>query len=146
MRALLSSTGNHRMNAPIERRESRRVTVDLFVQENDGERVWLHPATSLSASGIFLESHSYSLRNAVERRYLDLEFTLPNSPAPIRTRGEVLDARRSRGFSHGLAVRFLDLAESDRARLAHFVADRLAAGDSEVMPDDPEGVNAAPLF
>lgn len=128
---ILSITGNHRIQGPIERRLARRVTVDLFVQENDGERVWLHPATNLSASGIFIESHSYSLRNAVERKFIDLKFQLPDASPPIQTRGEVLGARRVRGFSHGLAVRFLDLSELDRDRLAEFVARRLAAGDGE---------------
>lgn len=134
----MSVTGNHRIEGPIERRQSRRVTVDLFVQENDGERVWLHPATNLSASGIFIESHSYSLRNAVERQFIDLQFQLPDSTLqktdgapPICTRGQVLGARRVRGFSHGLAVRFLDLNDRDRDRLAEFVARRLAAGDGE---------------
>ena len=127
----LSITGNHRIQGPIERRQSRRVTVDLFVQESDGERVWLHPATNLSASGIFIESHSYSLRNAVERQFVDLQFQLPDAAPPIRARGQVLGARRVRGFSHGLAVRFLDLSARDRDRLAEFVARRLAAGDGE---------------
>ena len=128
---VMSITGNHRIQSPIERRQSRRVTVDLFVQENDGERVWLHPATNLSASGIFIESHSYSLRNAVERQFIDLQFQLPDAPMPIHTRGQVLGARRVRGFSHGLAVRFLDLTDRDRDRLAEFVSRRLAAGDGE---------------
>ena len=137
---VMAITGNHRIEGPIERRHSRRVTVDLFVQENDGERVWLHPATNLSASGIFIESHSYSLRNAAQRQTLDLQFQLPDNPVPIRTRGEVLGARRVRGFSHGLAVRFVDLNDADRERLADFVSQRLAAGDGE----GPES-EAAPI-
>ncbi len=131
----MSITGNHRMTGPIERRHSRRVTVDLFVQENDGERTWMHPATNLSASGIFIESHSYSLRNAVERQFIDLQFQLPDKSPPIRARGQVLGARRVRGFSHGLAVRFLELSDADRDRLAEFVSRRLAAGDGE-GPED----------
>ncbi len=127
----MSVTGNHRIEGPIERRHSRRVTVDLFVQENDGERVWLHPATNLSASGIFIESHSYSQRSASERQFIELQFQLPDAAPPIRARGQVLGARRARGFAHGLAVRFLDLSPTDRDRLAEFVARRLAAGDGE---------------
>ena len=128
---VMSTTGNHRIEGPIERRTSRRVTVDLFVQENDGERVWLHPATNLSASGIFIESHSYSLGNASSRQFIQLQFQLPDTSPPIQARGQVLGARRVRGFSHGLAVRFLDLSDSDRDRLTDFVARRLAAGDGE---------------
>ncbi len=127
----MTTTGNHRIQGPIERRHSRRVMVDLFVQENDGERVWMHPATNLSASGIFIESHSYSLRNAKEPQFIDLQFQLPDASPPISARGQVLGARRVRGFSHGLAVRFLDLNDEDRARLSEFVERRLAAGGDE---------------
>lgn len=131
----MSRTGNHRISGPIERRHSRRVTVDIFVQENDGQRVWMHPATNLSASGIFIESHSFSARGATERQFIDLQFQLPDASPPIRAKGQVLGSRRVRGFSHGLAVRFLDLSDDDRARLAEFVSRRLAAGDGE-GPED----------
>ena len=105
-----------------DRRSAERVAVDLFVQERDGDRLFVHPATNLSATGIFIESHSYSLRNALDRRFIDLEFQLPEGPSAIRVRGEVIGARRVRGFSHGLAVRFLDLAEADRQFVAGYVA------------------------
>lgn len=114
-----------------ERRTAHRVAVDLFVQERDGDRLFVHPATNLSETGIFIESHSYSLRNAIERRYIDLEFQLPDSDRMIVVRGEVLASRRVRGFSHGLAVRFLDLRDDDRAHVSAFVARRLDEGASE---------------
>ena len=120
-------------NKPIslERRGAQRVAVDFFVEERDGDRLFVHPASNLSASGIFIESHAYSLRNAVERRYIDLEFLLPESDRAICVRGEVIGARAVRGFSHGLAVRFLDLSAEDGERLSAFVEQRLAAGASE---------------
>lgn len=114
-----------------ERRSHVRVAVDLFVQERDGDRLFVHPATNLSASGIFIESHSYSLRNALDRHFIDLEFQLPDQPSAISVRGEVIGARRTRGFSHGLAVRFLDLSDGDRRALADYVARKLAEGAGE---------------
>lgn len=117
--------------ARIDRRGAHRVAVDLFVQERDGDRLFVHPATNLSATGIFIESHSYSLRNALERRYIDLEFSLPDDHAVIGVRGEVLGARRTRGFSHGLAVRFLNLPEGDRTRISAFISGKLAEGVGE---------------
>ena len=114
-----------------DRRGAHRAAVDLFVQERDGDRLFVHPATNLSATGIFIESHSYSLRNALERRYIDLEFALPDDQAVIGVRGEVLGARRTRGFSHGLAVRFLNLREEDRVRIAAFIGRKLAEGADE---------------
>lgn len=114
-----------------ERRSHVRVAVDLFVQERDGDRLFVHPATNLSASGIFIESHSYSLRNALDRHFIDLEFQLPEHAQLISVRGEVIGARRTRGFSHGLAVRFLDLSDADREALAAYVASKLAEGAGE---------------
>jgi hypothetical protein len=119
------------MSHSVERRGAQRVAVDLFVQERDGDRLFVHPASNLSASGIFIESHSYSLRNALDRKFIDLEFSLPEQDDRIAVRGEVIGARRVRGFSHGLAVRFLDLTDGDRQRLETFVAGRLAAGEAE---------------
>jgi hypothetical protein len=118
-------------STPSDRRSARRVAVDLFVQERDGDRLFVHPATNLSECGIFIESHSYSLRNALERRFIELEFTLPESDRLISVRGEVVGARRVRGFSHGLAVRFLDLSDADRTSVASFVGRRLADGAPE---------------
>jgi len=116
---------------PLERRGAQRVAVDFFVEEHDGDRLFVHPASNLSATGIFIESHAYSLRNAVERRFIDLEFLLPDNDRAITVRGEVIGARPVRGFSHGLAVRFLDLAAEDGERLRLYIEQRLAAGASE---------------
>jgi len=114
----------------VERRHAQRVSVDLFVQERDGDRLFVHPATNLSAGGIFIESASYSLRSALDRRFVDLEFSLPAGPS-VRARGEVVESRRLRGFAHGLAVRFVDLDPAAEQAIGHWVAAQLAAGESE---------------
>ena len=125
----------------IERRKADRVAVELFVRERDGERLFVHPATNLSACGIFLESHSYSQRNAVERNFMHLEFELPDTDVTVAVRGKVIGSRRVRGYSHGLAIAFVDLEPQLRASIAEFVAARLAEGDavgplSEAAPTD----------
>ncbi len=114
-----------------ERRTAKRVTVEIFARERDGERLFVHPATNLSASGIFLESHSYSQRNAIDRRYVALEFELPESDHTVVVRGEVIGTRRVRGYSHGLAVRFLDLEEGDYELIDEFVERQRALGAAE---------------
>jgi hypothetical protein len=125
----------------IERRRAERVAVEMFVRERDGDRLFVHPATNLSACGIFLESHSYSQRNAVERKFMELEFELPEGGDTIAVRGEVIGSRRVRGYSHGLAIAFVDQAPAIRTVLADFVRARLAEGDSvgpvsEAAPTD----------
>ena len=114
----------------VERRHAQRVSVDLFVQERDGDRLFVHPATNLSAGGIFIESASYSLRSALDRRFVDLEFALPGGPS-VQARGEVVESRRLRGFAHGLAVRFLDLDPALSQAIAQWVDGQLQAGESE---------------
>lgn len=119
-----------------DRRGARRVAVELFVRELDGERMFVHPALNLSASGIFLESHSYSLRSVLERRFVDLEFELPGDARAITVRGEVVGTRRLRGFSTGLAVAFVDLAPDLQDAIERFVCDRLADGEGEGPGDE----------
>jgi hypothetical protein len=114
-----------------ERRAASRVEVDLFVREYDGERLFVHPALNLSATGIFLESASYSLRSALERQFVDLELEVPGHDEPIRVQGRVVGARRVRGFSHGLAVQFTNLSPEARAAIADYVETRLASGAGE---------------
>lgn len=114
-----------------ERRAAKRVNVDLFVRELDGERMWVHPAKNLSATGIFLESHSYSQRSALDREYVELEFDLPELEWPIHVRGEVVGQRRVNGFAHGLAVAFIDLSQEAHDAIATYVERQLADGESE---------------
>ncbi len=114
-----------------DRRGARRVEVELFVREVDGARMFLHPALNLSATGIFLESHSYSLRSALDRHYIELEFELPDTASSIVVRGEVVGTRRLRGFSTGLAIAFIDLSPEDQEHIDRYVAERLRAGGLE---------------
>ncbi len=114
-----------------DRRSARRVSVEMFVRERDGQRMWVHPATNLSASGIFLESHSYSQRSVLDREYMELEFELPELEMPIIVRGEVIGQRRVNGYAHGLAVAFIDLSPEHHDAIATYVDQRLEDGDSE---------------
>ncbi|MCB9739096.1 MAG: PilZ domain-containing protein [Deltaproteobacteria bacterium] len=119
-----------------DRRSAQRVEVEMFVRERDGDRMFVHPALNLSATGIFLESHSYSLRSALDRQYIELEFELPDAEDAIAVRGEVVGTRRLQGFSTGLAIAFIDLSPEQHDKIARFVAERLEDGDSEGPRDE----------
>ncbi len=119
-----------------DRRSAQRVEVEMFVRERDGDRMFVHPALNLSATGIFLESHSYSLRSALDRQYIELEFELPENEEAILVRGEVVGTRRLQGFSTGLAVAFIDLSPEHHEAIARYVQERLADGDSEGPRDE----------
>lgn len=120
----------------IDRRKARRVAVEMFVRERDGDRLFVHPATNLSECGIFLESHSYSQRNAIERQFMDLEFELPDAGETISARGVVIGSRRVRGYSHGLAIAFVDLDLAARELIEKYVDQRLAQGASVGPPSE----------
>lgn len=102
--------------APAERRAAPRAVVDLWVEERTDDALYFQRATSLSATGLFLDRtlpHPPGTRVA-----LDLRF--PGEPAPMRLHGEVCEPRDPNAV--GMAVRFLDLSIADRARLLDFVA------------------------
>lgn len=114
-----------------DRRGARRVAVEMFVRERDGERMWIHPAKNLSSTGIFFESHSFSQRSALDREYVELEFELPESESLIHVRGEVVGQRRVNGFAHGLAVAFIDLTDEASDAIESFVEQQLEEGSAE---------------
>ncbi|MCO4761080.1 MAG: PilZ domain-containing protein [Myxococcales bacterium] len=128
---MTDSMTTEQSHAPTERRSAQRVSVEMFVRERDGDRMWVHPATNLSASGLFLESHSYSQRSSLDREYMELEFDLPDMETPIAVRGEVVAMRRVNGYAHGLAVVFIDLSTDHYDAIATFVDGKLAAGGTE---------------
>lgn len=121
---------------PSERRLNQRVSVDLFVQERDGDRFFVHPATNISEGGVFILSHSFSLRKTIERRHVDLEIELPSRAEPVKVRGTVVWSRRMRDFSHGLGVRFENLAPEDRTAIASYLEERAAEVDTSTATED----------
>ena len=128
--------------AERDRRGAARVAVELFVRERDGERMFVHPALNLSATGIFLESHSYARRNSLDRQYMELEFELPDDGQAISVRCEVIGTRHMRGFSTGLAVAFIDLTEKQYGAIAAYVQNQLEAGESEGPRDEAAPTSA----
>ncbi len=103
------------MQAGRERRESPRVTIDLFVEERTGETLYFQRATNLSLGGAFLEGtlpHPPGTRVALSLR-------VPGSATPLRIDGTVV--AREPG-EVGMAVRFETLANETKDALSRVLA------------------------
>lgn len=101
--------------ATSERRESPRVTIDLFVEERTGETLYFQRATNLSLGGVFLEGtlpHPPGTKVALSLR-------VPGLPSPMRVEGTVV--AREPG-EVGMAVRFENLAPTAKDEIARILA------------------------
>lgn len=99
-----------------DRRGSDRVDIEMWVEESRERETYFQRCTNLSAGGLFLDRTIPHPVGTVVR----LRFTLPDHGAPIETRGEIVNA--ADGERLGMGVKFLDLSEDLRARIAAFVA------------------------
>lgn len=93
-----------------ERRESLRVTVDLWVEERTGDAVYFQRATNLSLGGVFLHGTlPHPPGTAVE-----LDLHLPGVPRPVAVLGVVVLSPLGRG----MGVRFTSLTREARRQIA----------------------------
>jgi uncharacterized protein (TIGR02266 family) len=94
-----------------DRRQAARVAVDFFLEEHTGDALYYQRATNLSIGGVYLER---TLPHPPGTR-VDLRLRLPGDPALLEVKGEVIESP-SRDL--GMGVRFVDLSQQDRARIA----------------------------
>lgn len=96
-----------------DRRESPRVTIELWVEESLEKELYFQRASNLSAGGLFLDGTLPHPPGTVVR----LRFSLPGDPVPIETAGEIVNVPGGRG----MGLHFVDLADADRARILRFI-------------------------
>lgn len=108
----------------IEKRGVPRVPTDIFVQEVDGDRRFLHPALNISIDGIscYMDGSIHIDRTA------QLEFTLPNSNKVISVRGRVAWVEEHSAVVYGVGFKFLDLDDEDQSIIKQYVDSLLASG------------------
>lgn len=97
-----------------ERRIEPRAEVAIWVQERTNDALYFQHATNLSTSGVWLDGtlpHPPGTRVA-------LDIDLPGE-GPLSVNGEVVLHRTPKA---GMAVRFVDLPPSGRARLASYLS------------------------
>jgi type IV pilus assembly protein PilZ len=108
--------------AGAERRQWQRVLVDLEVDYGDQDNFLFAYITDISATGIFVRTTTPEPPGT----HLNLRFTPHGASRPLELEGEVIwiNAFRpsDRSSLHpGMGIRFVDLEDEDRGRLADFV-------------------------
>ena len=93
-----------------ERRRDRRVPVDIWIEAEEGDDLYLQHAANLSVGGAFF-AQTVPTKVGTE---VKLKFELPGGGPEIHCTGAIVSAAE-KGL--GMGVRFLDLAESDRLRI-----------------------------
>lgn len=100
-----------------DRRRHPRLAVDMAVEEFLAGRHLTQRCLDLSAGGLFLTASASPQLGSVLTRKL----TLPGDEGTLWVRGEVVHRRHGAG-RRGVGVRFVEIREPDRARIARFVA------------------------
>lgn len=93
-----------------ERRRDRRVPVDIWIEAEEGDDLYLQHAANLSVGGAYF---AQTVPTAVGTK-VKLRFELPGGGPQINCTGAIVSAA---GKGLGMGVHFLDLADADRARI-----------------------------
>jgi uncharacterized protein (TIGR02266 family) len=104
-----------------ERREWKRVLVDIEVDYGNADNYLFAYIRDISATGIFIRTNSPEKPGT----HLNLRFT-PRGGAPLELEGEVIWVNpyrpgHSDNLHPGMGIRFLDLNSDQRGQLAHLI-------------------------
>lgn len=103
------------MSNDAERRVHKRVPLEMWVDQTQGEDIYYQRAANVSEGGLYLDGTIPHEKGTV----VSLKFTLPDDSEPISVQGEVVGA----GVEPlGMHVRFLDLPDELLGRLRAYVA------------------------
>lgn len=97
-----------------ERRRDKRLAVELWVEAEAGDELYFQRAANLSVGGAYF---AQTVPQPVGTR-VQLRFSLPGDPAEIHCVGEIVAATDN---ALGMGIRFVELAEADRARIAALI-------------------------
>jgi uncharacterized protein (TIGR02266 family) len=93
-----------------ERRKNRRISVEIWIEAEEGDELYFQRAANLSAGGAFF---AQTVPQKVGTR-VTLRFTLPGETSEIQCSGEIVSSSE-KGL--GMGVRFVDLSAEDRTRI-----------------------------
>jgi uncharacterized protein (TIGR02266 family) len=100
-----------------ERRASPRVPVEMWVEESTDRELYFQRGANISMGGLYLERTIPHNRGTV----INLRFTLPGETSPIKVHGEIVNVGDT-PEDLGMGLRFVDLSDTDRARIERFMA------------------------
>ena len=97
-----------------ERRRDKRIPVDMWVEAEDGEDLYMQRAANLSVGGAFFAQTVPTLVGTKVK----LRFQLPGDAEETECNGEIVSAAE-KGL--GMGVRFVDLPEAARAKIEKLI-------------------------
>jgi hypothetical protein len=98
--------------------------VPVEISRRDGRTRWYRLSVDVSAEAVWL---AHVVPEALDGP-LGVAFHLPGDPVPVRCGGHAVEEVVGEGedeHAERSAVRFVDLEESSRARIANYVTERL---------------------
>ncbi|HZS38232.1 MAG TPA: PilZ domain-containing protein [Polyangia bacterium] len=101
-----------------ERRHGPRMPVQMWVEETSAEGTYFNHSANLSAGGIYLEKTIPHPVGTV----VQLQFTLPGDPAPIRVRAKIVAAMTG-DDRVGMGLNFVDAAPDVVRRINKYIDD-----------------------
>jgi uncharacterized protein (TIGR02266 family) len=97
-----------------ERRHSKRIAIELWIEAEQKDDLYFHRAANLSAGGAFF---AQTLPHPAGTM-VNLRFTLPGDSQEIQCKGKVVPAPPD---SLGMGVEFVGLKEADRIRIEKLI-------------------------
>lgn len=107
------------MTPASDRRRHPRVPLQLWIEELEGEDLYLRRAGDLSEGGVGLEVPVPVAPHSIVR----LRVPLPGDARPVTAAGRVVETR-DKGSGLGLGVEFLTVEGDGRRRLRQFLSAR----------------------
>ena len=101
----------------LERRNSDRLPLNLFVSEANGDYLYSYKAINLSEEGIFLEG---KFRLPHQEAFSEITFTLPNGVRLAKLTARMV-REEQKGPHKGAAFEFLNLDENARMELKRYI-------------------------
>jgi CheY-like chemotaxis protein len=102
----------------VRERKALRVEVVFNVRGDLAHRRVLGKATNLSATGLLLLSDATLPLGAV----LELEFAVPKTDSPIKTKGRVVRVSRGADRMCEAGIHFIDLSQNDQQRILDYIS------------------------
>jgi hypothetical protein len=100
------------MAGDADKRKQRRIPVELWIEAERAGELYFQRASNLSVGGAYF---TQTIPMPVGSR-VSLKFTLPADQHEIKCFGEIVTAK-----DLGMGVSFLDLKETDRARIEKLI-------------------------
>lgn len=101
--------------AAVDRRQSLRVPVEMWVEEVADDHRVFRRAGNLSAGGLHLDK---TIPIAIGT-HINLRFTLPDDAEPVLVEGDVVSIDQEQEL--GMGVKFRKLSPGAAARIAHYL-------------------------